>query len=55
MPACTHKFEIIQREIGKLEGQQKKRYKRAKQTSDNEDERADLTLKMEKVEAQIAT
>ncbi|MGB0520341.1 MAG: TRAP transporter large permease subunit [Candidatus Puniceispirillaceae bacterium] len=44
---------VIQREIGKLEGLNK-RYKSAKQTADNEAERAELTVKMEKVEAQIA-
>ena len=44
---------VIQREIGKLEGLNK-RYKSARQTADNEAERAELTVKMEKVEAQIA-
>ena len=43
----------IQREIGKLEGQQK-RYKRAKQTSDDTDEIEKLTLKMDNIDKDIA-
>ena len=46
------KFEIS-REIGKLEGQQK-RYKRAKQTSDDTDEIEKLTLKMDNIDKDIA-
>ena len=43
----------IQREIGKLEGQQK-RNKRAKQTSDDADEKEKLTLKMDNIDKDIA-
>ena len=43
----------IQREIGKLEGLNK-RYKSERQTSDNEEEKAEIIAKMEKVDAQIA-
>ncbi|MGB1183424.1 MAG: TRAP transporter large permease, partial [Candidatus Puniceispirillaceae bacterium] len=43
----------IQREIGKLEGLNK-RYKSERQTADNDEEKAELAAKMEKVNAQIA-
>jgi len=42
----------IQREIGKLEGLNK-RYKSERQTTDNEAEKAELSEKMERVEARI--
>jgi len=43
----------IQREIGKLEGLNK-RYKSERQTTDNEAEKLELSAKMENVDAQIA-
>ena len=44
---------VLQREIGKLEAQQK-RNKSDKQTTDDEGEIAGITMKMEQVEAEIA-